>query len=264
MDMNNNDDSKVLSTRSSDYVASAAKAVLGAVPFAGSLLAELAGTVIPNQRLDRVAKFAADLEKHIADLDQLFVRSQLTNENFTDLLEEGIRQAARSLSDERRQYLASVIANGVRSDDVEFFESKHLLRILSEINDVEVIILRFYLVAVMGGDESFREKHKEIIMTQSAYLGASQIILDKATLHDSYKEHLTSLGLLRHRYRTDIRTKQPEFDSFSGAPKIAGYELTSLGRLLLRHIGLSEEEKKGQQSPAPHSSPGAGSESAEP
>ena len=58
----NKDESEQLAPKSIDYVTSAAKAILGAVPFAGSLLTELAGTVIPNQRIDRIAKFAAVLE----------------------------------------------------------------------------------------------------------------------------------------------------------------------------------------------------------
>lgn len=235
--------SESLNNQAVDYVTSAAKAVLGVVPFAGSLLAEVAGTIIPKQRLDRVVRFAMNLEQRICELDQQFIRSQLANENFTDLLEEGIRQAARSLSDERREYLASVISNGIASDDVEFFESKYLLRILGEINDVEVIILRFYLVVTMGGDEAFREKHSEIIMTRPAYIGAPRSILDKAALHESYKEHLVSLGLLDRRYCVDIRTKQPEFNSFNGAQKVNGYQITPLGRLLLRHLGFEDEKQ---------------------
>lgn len=244
--MNDNTDNTAIGLRSVDYVALAAKAVLGAVPFVGSLLAEVAGTIIPNQRLDRVAKFAGELEKRISHLDKNLVRDQLANDNFTDLLEEGIRQAARSLSEERRQYLASVIANGITSEDIEFFESKHLLRILGEINDVEVIILRFYFVSMMGGGKEFREKHKEIIMVHSAYLRAPQPVLDKAALHESYKEHLVTLCLLDRRYQTDMRTKEPEYDSHTGAPKIAGYQITLLGRLLLRQIGFKEEKKNGQ------------------
>ena len=44
----------VLKNNSADYVASAAKSALGAVPFAGSLLSEIAGNIIPNQRIDRI------------------------------------------------------------------------------------------------------------------------------------------------------------------------------------------------------------------
>jgi len=229
-----------LKSESSDYVTSAVKALLGAVPFAGSLLAEIAGTIIPNQRIERLTKYAQELENRLSKLDQEFVRAQLNNENFTDLFEENIRQAARSLTGERRKYLASIIANGLTSEDIEFFESKHLLRILGEINDAEVIILRSYLVATIEGDEEFREKHKEIIMPTPATIGAPQKVLDKNALHTSYKEHLTSLGLLERKYQTDTRTKGMVIDSFTGGPKLQGYRITSLGRLLLRHIGLAD------------------------
>jgi hypothetical protein len=231
-----------LKSEINDYVTSAVKALLGAVPFAGSLLAEIAGTIIPNQRIERLTKYAIELENHLSKLDQDFVRAQLSNENFTDLFEENIRQAARSLTDERRRYLASIIANGLTSENIEFFESKHLLRILGEINDAEVIILRSYLVATIEGDRDFREKHEEIIMPEPAYIGAPQRVLDKDSLHQSYQEHLTSLGLFKRQYQTDIRTKGMVIDTFDGGPKLQGYRITSLGCLLLRHIGLANEE----------------------
>lgn len=243
--MEEKDKNVSLNSQAVDYVTSAAKAVLGIVPFAGSLLAEVAGTIIPNQRIERIVKFAKNLEEKLSKLNQDFVRAQLTNKNFTDLLKEGLRQSARSLSDDRRGYLASVIANSILSEDVEFFESKHLLRILGEINDIEVIWLRFYLIPTIGGDTEFREKHKEILKSVIATSGASQSILDKSALQDSYKEHLTQLGLLKYRYQTNTRTKQPEFDTFTGGMKVSGYVITLLGKLLLRQIGLSESGVKG-------------------
>lgn len=243
--MEEKDKNVSLNSQAVDYVTSAAKAVLGTVPFAGSLLAEVAGTIIPNQRIERIVKFAKNLEEKLSKLNKDFVRAQLTNENFTDLLEEGLRQSARSLSDDRRGYLASVIANSISSEDVEFFESKHLLRILREINDIEVIWLRFYLIPTIGGDTEFREKHKEILKSVIATIGASQSILDKSALQDSYKEHLTQLGLLKYHYQTNVRTKQPEFDTFTGGLKVSRYEITLLGKLLLRQIGLSESGVKG-------------------
>jgi len=223
-----------------DYVASAVKAALGTIPFAGSLFAELAGVVIPNQRIDRITKFAGELEARLGSLEQNFVGTQLKDEGFSDLLEEGLRQAARSLSDERRQYIATLITNSLSSDDIEYQESKHLLRILGELNDVEIIWLRFYREPIMGGDQEFRTRHKDVIKPVSATLGASQDILDKAALGKSYKDHLVQLGLLEPEYRLDMKTKQPEFDNFTGAQKIRNYRLTSIGRLLLREIGLGK------------------------
>ncbi|MDP8568330.1 hypothetical protein [Methylophilus aquaticus] len=224
-----------------DYVTSAAKAVLGMVPFAGSLLVELAGNVIPNQRIDRLSKFSAELEARLAKLDKDFVRSKLSDENFTDLMEEGMRQAAKSVSDERRQYLASLLANGVDDVAVSFIESKHLLRILGELNDIEILWLRFYLNPGIGGDSSFIEKHKEVFEPVHAHIGCDQATLDKEALRQSYMIHMTELGVLLPRYDTDMKTKQPVFDMFSGRMRIRGYEITLLGKLLLRQISFASE-----------------------
>lgn len=219
-----------------DYVTSAAKAALSTVPFAGSLLAEVAGVIIPNQRIERIVKFARILDSKISRIDQDLIRMQLTNENFTDLLEEGLRQAARSLTDERREYIASIIANSISSDLIDFSESKFVLHILGELNDIEIIWLRFYLVPYIQGDEEFRSKHREIIETPDAHFRASQKVIDKATLKDGYREHLVQRGLLRHKYDLDNNTGLPEFDSFTGGLKVRGYELTPLGKLLLREM----------------------------
>lgn len=100
-----------------DYLASSLKAILGMIPVIGSLLVELIGTIIPNQRDDRMAKFAVELSQRLSKLSEDFIRSQLTNENYTDLLQEGLAQAIRSVTQERREYIASLIANGISSLD---------------------------------------------------------------------------------------------------------------------------------------------------
>ena len=43
-------------------------------------------------------------------------------------------------------------------------------------------------------------------------------------------------------YRTNMQTQTPEFDSFTGAMEVQGYYLSSLGTMLLREIGLGEDE----------------------
>jgi hypothetical protein len=236
--------SSQLSPQATDYVTAAARAVLGMVPFAGSLLAELAGTIIPNQRIDRIAKFAKTLERKLLYLEQDFVRSQLVNESFTDLLEEGMRQAACSLSDERREYIANVVANSLSSEDIEYEESKHLLRILGEISDIEIVWLKFYLNPTERGDEAFRNKHANILEPVVATMASPPEVHEKGALQKSYKEHLVQLGLLQYHYSTDSKTRVPEVDRFTGALKILGYEISPLGRLLLKYIGLVDEPER--------------------
>jgi len=230
-------------TGPADYVALAVRGALGAVPFAGSLLAELAGSAIPNQRIERIAKFAGALDRRLAKLECSFVRSQIVSEEFTDLVEEGLRQAARSLSDGRREYIASVIAGSLSPSDIEYQDSRHLLRLLGEVSDIEVIWLRFHMVPTLGGDEDFRNRHSAVLAPAVSTMGSPQKEHDRAALQHSYKQHLAQLGLLQPRYHVQRHTQQPEYDSRTGAAEIAGYELSSLGRLLLREIGLADEQE---------------------
>ncbi len=220
-----------------DYVTIAAKGCLGAVPFVGSLLSELAGNVIPNQRIDRITKFALLLETRLGKLERVELQARMATPEGADLLEEGIRQAASSLSDERREYIANLIANGIACSDISDQESKHLLRILGELNDVEIIWLRSYADQAMGGDNEFREKHAVVLDTEPALLGSLQSVHDKNSLAKSYKLHLARLGLLQERLAIDHKTKLLKIDS-QGRTEVKGYNLSGLGQLMLRSIGL--------------------------
>jgi hypothetical protein len=235
VDKNQSDE---LVPQSIDYVTSAAKAILGAVPFAGSLLTELAGIVIPNQRIDRIAKFAVALEHRLSEFEKDFVRSQLRNESFTDLLEEGLRQASRSLSDERREYIANLIANSLSPKAVEYIESKQLLRLLGELNDAEIVWLKSHDF-LMENQEEYLEKHRAILEPVMAHMVDPPEVLDKEAIQNSYQDHLAQLGLLEIRYRVDRKTSLPLYDAV-GKPQVDMYEITWLGRALLRYIGLSE------------------------
>jgi hypothetical protein len=224
-----------------DYVASGVKGALALVPFAGSLLGEIAGSIIPNQRIDRIASFAAQLEARIGGLEESSVRGQLGDEEFTDLVEEALRQASRSTSEERRSYLASLVANSLTSDAVEHAESKHLMRLLGEVNDVEVLWLRFYHDPTFEGDEDFRDLHADVFEPKSAVTGMSREELDDHTLQASYKDHLVRLGLLQRRVKAD-RSGAPEFDKSRGEFKVGSLRTTSLGELLLRSVGMVDLE----------------------
>jgi hypothetical protein len=125
------------------------------------------------------------------------------------MVEEGSHQAARSTTDERRAHIANVIAGSLQSEDISFIESKHLLRLVGEINDIEVIWLRSYLGPMMKQDAEFRVKHQHLLAPQMATMGSSQAAVDKETLQQSYKQHLQQLGLLKERYRVDSKTNMP-------------------------------------------------------
>ena len=246
--MTSEKDSRELRQNWVDLTAAAGRGAASLVPLIGPFFAEVIGVTIPKQRLDRVVQFVTELERRLESAERKVLEQQLSSDEFTDLLEEGFRQATHSLSDERRSYIASLIINGMNSEQIDIAESKHMLRILGEINDIEVVWLRahtvwlrVHTVATIMSDDTFREKHKEILSV-FAHLGSTQREIDKVALQKSYKEHLAQLGLLTPRYRTNMQTQTPEFDSFTGAMEVQGYHLSSLGTMLLREIGLGEDE----------------------
>lgn len=219
-----------------DKIVATYKAVAGAVPVVGSFLSELGGSVIPNQRMDRLADFAKKLDAKLIGVEQDLLKAKLTDENFTDLAEETLHQTVRSTSDERREYLASLLANGMKQEKISAIESKHLLKILGQINDIEVVWLKAYFDWMWVGETEFTQKHEVILRPVGSYMGAPQELTDKESLQKSYKSHLAQLGLLRPRYTMD-RNSMPEFDMDRGL-KLSGYEITGLGQLLVRQIDL--------------------------
>ena len=230
---------KELDNGNVEYIVTIAKAGLGAIPVVGSLLAELAGTVIPNQRIDRLVNFARLLETRLSTIEQEKLAHQCADPQCADLLEEGMRQAAASLSDERREYLASLIEHSLTSEEISHHESKHLLKIFGDLNDVEIILLRSYLVETIGGDSEFRQRHAAVLAFPQVHMASSQPELNKSAIADSYKNHLIRLGLLEQRYKLDSQTKQLKVD-ISGRLEMQSAGITQAGRLLLRSIGLSE------------------------
>jgi hypothetical protein len=224
-----------------DVLVVAAKSVLGAVPFAGPILSEIIGNVIPNQRVDRIAKYLKKLDERLSRIDRKKIDNALSSEEGIDLFEEGFVQASRSLTDERRKYISNVVANGVDNETIEYLESKFILKLLQELNEQEIIWLRFFMVPTIGGDDEFRKKHRNILGPVRAHLGSDDRTIEKAALKDSYIEHLERLGLIRSHYHMDRNTGMPEFDKFSGKPSVSYRDLTPIGRMTLKQIGFTDE-----------------------
>ena len=241
---------KELANQEPDTLAAAARiaingaAALAAIryPYLAPLLApispflsEAVGFVIPKQRMDRVAKFATVFEKKGETLDQEQIRAHLNNENFVGLLEDSVLEAARSLTDERREYIANLLVNSLSQEDIEFIESKYLLRILGEINDIEVIWLMYSYNQQFGGEDLWGT-HSDILAPRMVGIDSEESEHDKEALQKSYEAHLAQLGLLGAEYKIDSNTLGPEINPFVGGFTVESYKITQLGSLLVRFI----------------------------
>lgn len=243
----------ILKNKAADNVAAATRPFIGLLPIIGPFLSELVTNVIPNQRIDRVTHYLKTLSEKLSKLHEVTVRQQLTNPGFSGLIEESLQEAIRSVSEERRVQIASLVANGLDASRINLIGSQHLLGLLGELNDIEVLWLRFYVVETYEGDEEFRQKHRDLLRRPRPTYESPQSEIDEEALVDSYHGHLARLGLLRPiaRKRSAIKQERPPsggtkhvvssewvVDRETGLPEVSGYEITPLGRLLLTQIDL--------------------------
>lgn len=220
---------KQLEANSRDRLVSVAKAVAGALPFIGTLVAETLDAVVPNLRFERVVSYLKTLEDRVVCLDNQMssFEKNLGTEEGLDIFEEGIVQASRSVSDERKERLARLVAKSLSAEEVKYEESRKLLNLYRELTDPEIVWLIFYSlnpVLGRGPHSEWVEKHPEILKPISREMGAPQEQVERAALQDSYKATLLRLGLTEERNRST--------------------SLTMLGRMLVSYISDESEPKK--------------------
>lgn len=224
-----------------DIVTSLAKGATGMVPIVGSLISEIVGNLIPNQRVDRIVRFVQLLEERMGKLEQEVLRTRLMAPETVDILEDAFTQAARATSQERLEHIANVVANGIAAEELNQAETKRMLWFVGQLNDAEVVILRSKLAMTgedVSADAEFREKHTELLAADATHMGSSDDEFEEAALKTSYRQHLHDLGLIRQRFKKPKRGEFPEFDQKTGMMKMSGSDVTQLGRMLLRYLDL--------------------------
>lgn len=214
-----------LDTKGADTWAALGRSGVGWMPFVGPLLSEVISAAIPNQRLDRVAKLLEMLVPQLGDLqeriDWLEKESEARN-----LLEAAILHTSKSPWDEKVEFFANLLLSGLTPERIEQSETLHLMKILDQINDVQILILRSY-VGRTHEQQEFKEQHPDVFKSRPVWVGGGAQNIEEAAIFDSYKQDLERLGLLR------LAPTQ-----YSGKAPV--YELSNLGKTLLRRMGITD------------------------
>ena len=230
-----------LGNTTTDIIASLAKGTTGMVPIVGSLIAEIVGNVIPNQRVDRIVRFVELLEERLGKVEQEVLQARFAQEAVVDLFEDAFTQAARATTQERLEHIANIVAQGIAPEEFDEAETKRMLWILGQVNDAEIVVLRSRLAQTgedHDADREFHEKHKILLAPNATHLGSSDDEFEEAALKDSYRQHLHDMGLLRKRFRKPKRGELPEFDDKTGMMKAGGSDVTRFGKMFLRYLNL--------------------------
>lgn len=210
---------------------------LGLLPYAGPILAEIVNQIIPNQRIDRISRFAEILDEQLQELDKELLEQKMRTEEFVDLFEDGAFQAARALTDKRKDHIAALLKNSLSSEDLNHVQEKQLLSLLGQLNDAELVILKHFGLDMAPHEaEAFFEEHEETIRGPMVVMGSPQEDADRGAIHQTYRAHLRHLGLMRATYKKPKKGEMPEWDLKTGMIKAGSDRITPLGRLLLRHI----------------------------
>jgi hypothetical protein len=220
-----------LSENKSDDLAAILRGVAGIVPWIGGFTTELITTIIPNQRMDRFSDYLKILSKKLSTIEEHIVMAKLQDDGFVSLFEESLYSAVRATTQERKEHIASIVKNSITDEDADYIRYKYMLSLLSELNDIEVLLLESY---TRHNDEDFHNKHENIL-----WKPLISEDLDTRVVHENYKQHMVRLGLLKARFKRPKRGEFPEFDEKTGMVKAQGHDITSLGRILLRHIDLT-------------------------
>lgn len=235
--------SNELKPNRTDRVVTAAKAVFGIVPV-GSVISEVIGELIPNQRMDRLVRFVEMLGQKVEHLDDEVFRKRATHPDGVNLIEDGFFHAARAKSEARLEQIANIVANGLSANEQKRLEADRMLWILEKLNDVEVVLLRGSLPRTAqdyGLDEEYQTKHQIILEPRAPHHGSEWSEIEEAALFDSYRGHLIELNLMKVNFKTPKRGEIPELDEKTGTMKASGRDITLLGRMFLDYLGLIPE-----------------------
>lgn len=205
-----------LDPNSRDRLVSIAKAVAGTVPYIGTLISEILDNVVPNLRFERIVVFLQELDSKVSQVDEKleYFKVNLASEEGVDLLEEGMLQASRSISRERKERLASILEKSLSRENLKYEESRKIFNIFRELTDPEIIWLIYYSLEPRlgkGPHSDWVEKHSDILYPISKTItGLDEELeneqLEQAALQDSYKETLLRLGLTQNNGRTTSMT----------------------------------------------------------
>jgi hypothetical protein len=222
--MSKNDGISPLGSTDRDRAVAVARGLAGMVPVAESLIAELITEVVPGQRQERIEHWLHHLAERLSLIEEATLRERLREPEGVALFEDGAYQAARAITDERRRQIAELVVTGITNDRRDQLQSRRLLRLLGELDDAEVIVLAGYLSK--NRQCGYWEQHANVMGGAPPHLGSSRDEVDVAEVREAGRRHLVRLGLLE--------------EGMIGGPTVA--QLSSLGRLLLRRIGLAGDD----------------------
>jgi hypothetical protein len=118
-----------------------AAAVSSMVPWIGGPISSVLAGVATSLRMDRVREVLIDLGERISDLDSEISREYVKTDEFAELLDRTLRQAANERSEEKRKAYAAFLEGDIASPGNPYDEKIRVLRTLEEMQPDHLRVL---------------------------------------------------------------------------------------------------------------------------
>ncbi|MBP3920982.1 MAG: hypothetical protein J6D28_05390 [Bacilli bacterium] len=232
-------DKKDLNTNSTDIIVSGISAAVGMIPVAGGFVSEIVQNVIPNQREDRIVKFISDLsdelEKTKFSLEELKLKFE--NQKYSTFTYNCLRDLVNDVYDEKIEYYRNLCVNAITNDEKNLIHCERILKILSELDYYEILYLQFYSDSNAFGTKTTKDVTAKLgfdALQPTYYMTMDELKRDEETYKQITLNNLCNAGLLKR----DIKLVG------SGKREHISYKITILGRLILKKIGVNNNESE--------------------
>jgi hypothetical protein len=223
MDENNKD--LLPATTPQETALDVTAAVASIVPWVGGPIGAVLTGMSQTRKINRVREVLVNMAHQIKDIDTDVSQNYVKTEDFEELLEKTLRQAAEERNEEKRRAYAAFLANDIKSPGRPYDEKIRILRTLEEIQADHIRVLKVLL----------QEPDPNIEKTSS--IGAISQTLQRQ-LPDMSSEAITDLA----RQLTDMRLA--ELGSLNTMMTARGAEdlrsrVTEYGRRFVQYILIS-------------------------
>lgn len=216
-----------LDLNSGDAAVEVVSGIIGAIPGLGPLMSKMFDMAIPRNRMDR---FADTLRRAVSKIDDLEdFKNRIETPEGMDFIEEVLDQSRTALTEERREYIGNLFKNSINRDDLDHIQNKDLFRLLSELNDIEILYLKQYSLnlSMRSANHPFWVKHQAVLCPVTRSTSATPEDRRRAAFEDLYINHINELGLVNMQ-TSAIHNARPT-------------GVTELGRMLLDYIEVPED-----------------------
>lgn len=223
-----------LKPNKTDFAVNIVGGIVGLAPYAGGLLQELIHDIVPNQRIDRIAKFVESLDNELhsinADLEKI-KETLLNNQCYGAYFTKCLKIVSDEIYEEKINYYKKMCIKALTSDEKELMRLERIMNIIEQMDYYEIQYLRFYYNPSLARSEMQQDAIDKIgyeILVPTYSISMNEEAVINETSKQITINNLIKNGLLEEKI--NVRTGRKK------------YEITTLGRVILKEI--SDEDIK--------------------